>query len=59
MISILLVEDNTVNQFIAVKFLQRWGMEVRVANHGSEALAMIGSKSFQLILMIDKYVFGI
>jgi len=51
MINILLVEDNPINQFVAVKILQRWGMEVMVANNGQEALALIGSRSFQLILM--------
>ena len=51
MINILLVEDNVINQFVAVKMLQRWGIDVKVANHGLEALALIGSKSFQLILM--------
>src|SRR5258706_7948001 len=51
MVNILLVEDNAINQFIAVKFLKLWGMSVRVENHGLEALALVGSKSFHLILM--------
>src|SRR5258705_10421129 len=51
MISILLADDNVVNQFVAVKMLQRWGATVTVANHGQEALDLIGSKTFQLILM--------
>ena len=51
MINILLVEDNPINQLVAVKMLRRWGMEAAVANNGQEALTMIGSQSFQLILM--------
>ena len=51
MINVLLVEDNPINQFVAVKMLQRWGMEVTVANHGQEALGLIGSKPFELVLM--------
>src|SRR6185295_14496947 len=50
-VSILLVEDNKLNQLVAVKILQGWGMYVKVANHGREALALVGSKSFHLILM--------
>jgi CheY-like chemotaxis protein len=51
MVNILLAEDNMVNQFVATKMLQRWGMEVKVANNGQEAIALIASKSFHLILM--------
>ena len=51
MINVLLVEDNPINQFVAVKMLQRWGMEVTVANHGQEALGLVGSKPFELVLM--------
>jgi len=51
MINILLVEDNTINQLIAAKFLKLWGMDVMIANHGREALSMIGSKAFHLVLM--------
>ena len=51
MINVLLVEDNPINQLVAVKMLQRWGMEVTVANHGQEALGIVGSKPFELVLM--------
>ncbi|HMI64525.1 MAG TPA: response regulator [Cyclobacteriaceae bacterium] len=51
MINVLLVEDNPINQLVAVKMLQRWGMEVTVANHGQEALGLVGSKPFELVLM--------
>jgi len=59
MINVLLVEDNPINQFVAVKMLQRWGMEVTVANHGQEALGLVGSKPFELVLMdLDMPVMG-
>lgn len=49
--SLLLVEDNLVNQFIALEFLRNWGLEVDVANNGVEAVAMVKAKAYQLILM--------
>ena len=49
--NLLLVEDNLVNQFIALEFLKNWGLEVEVANNGVEAVRMAKSKNYQLILM--------
>jgi PAS domain S-box-containing protein len=48
---ILLVEDNRVNQALAVKLIQKQGHSVEVANHGREALAMVEKSRFDLILM--------
>lgn len=54
---VLLVEDNPINQFIAEALLEDLGINVTVANHGVEALALInGLKSertpdFAMILM--------
>ena len=50
-VKVLLVEDNRVNQIVASNFLHRWGIEVDFANHGREALEMIQSKAYQLVLM--------
>ncbi len=50
-VKVLLVEDNRVNQIVASNFLHRWGIEVDFANHGKEALEMIQSKAYQLVLM--------
>lgn len=48
---ILLVEDNPTNQLVASKFLKNWGMEVSIANDGEEAVEMIRSQSYDLVLM--------
>lgn len=48
---VLLVEDNVVNVMVASKFLSRWNIDVSVAENGLEALEMVDSDSFDLILM--------
>lgn len=48
---ILLAEDNTVNQTIAVKMLQRCGYYVDVVANGSEAIAALRSAPYDLVLM--------
>jgi CheY-like chemotaxis protein len=48
---ILLVEDDTVSQKIATQLLSRWGIEVTIANDGTEAVELIHRKSFNLVLM--------
>jgi CheY-like chemotaxis protein/HPt (histidine-containing phosphotransfer) domain-containing protein len=50
-IQILLVEDNDVNQMVAINFLQKWGLTATVANNGKEAVALIQSKKYAMILM--------
>lgn len=49
--SVLLVEDNKVNQTVARKLLQKQGCVVTIANDGVEALDKLHSGSFDLILM--------
>ena len=48
---ILLAEDNEVNQLVARKILEKAGLEVKIANNGLEALAMIEEEPFDLVLM--------
>jgi CheY-like chemotaxis protein len=48
---ILLVEDNPVNQRVATALLKKMGHQVRVANHGQEAINLILSDPPDLVLM--------
>jgi signal transduction histidine kinase/CheY-like chemotaxis protein len=49
--NILLVEDNLINQQVALGMLQSQGYSVTVANNGREALAAHAQDAFDLILM--------
>ncbi|MBF0420742.1 MAG: response regulator [Magnetococcales bacterium] len=49
--SVLLVEDNAINQQVATELLQEYGVHVTIANNGKEAVAMAGQEAFELILM--------
>ncbi len=48
---ILLVEDNAVNQKVALRLLGRLGCQATVANNGREAIAAVQAQSFDLVLM--------
>lgn len=48
---VLVVDDDKINQFVINKHLIKWGFEVMIASSGMEALALIESKSFQMVLM--------
>jgi PAS domain S-box-containing protein len=50
-LSILLAEDNAVNQMLAVRLLQKRGHEVTVAATGKEALDALEKHSFDVVLM--------
>jgi PAS domain S-box-containing protein len=50
-VSILLAEDNLVNQKITTRMLEKLGHAVTVASNGREALDAIGRQTFDLILM--------
>jgi len=50
-LSILLAEDNRVNQQLAVKLLEKQGHTVRVAENGRAALGALEAGRFDLILM--------
>jgi CheY-like chemotaxis protein len=49
--SILIAEDNVVNQMLVTALLKARGHVVAVANNGREALSMLEGQSFDLILM--------
>ncbi|PLX47829.1 MAG: hybrid sensor histidine kinase/response regulator [Desulfobulbaceae bacterium] len=50
-LSVLLVEDNLVNQKLAKLLVQRQGCQVAVAADGVEALAMLRDRQFDVVLM--------
>jgi CheY-like chemotaxis protein len=49
--TVLVVEDNAVNQMVAKRTLERMGCTVHVANDGLEALHALDVTSFDLVLM--------
>ena len=49
--TILLVEDNFVNQMLAVTLLEKLGAKVKKAENGSEALDAVRQDHFDLIFM--------
>ena len=49
--SILLVEDNAVNQKLVASILLKRGYQVEVTSNGREALSALARQNFQLVLM--------
>ncbi|MGM0425366.1 MAG: PAS domain S-box protein, partial [Thermodesulfobacteriota bacterium] len=49
--SILLAEDNILNQEVAQNMLEKTGATVTLANNGAEAVQMVAAGSFDLVLM--------
>jgi CheY-like chemotaxis protein/HPt (histidine-containing phosphotransfer) domain-containing protein len=50
-LTILLAEDNKVNQKLALRLLEKMGYAANVANDGVEAVAAVGSAHYDLVLM--------
>jgi len=48
---ILLAEDNKINQLVATKILNKWNIEITIANDGVEAVKHIEEGDFDLVLM--------
>lgn len=48
---ILLVEDNEINQLVAMTALKNWNLEVELANNGVEGLQAFQENEYDLILM--------
>lgn len=49
--SILLVEDNKLNQILATAMLESWGTKVTIASNGQEAIDTLEKEKYDLILM--------
>ncbi|MEW6563624.1 MAG: ATP-binding protein [Pseudomonadota bacterium] len=48
---ILLVEDNRLNQQVAMAFLKKLGTEITLAYHGGEAVELVKNRAFDVVLM--------
>jgi signal transduction histidine kinase/CheY-like chemotaxis protein/HPt (histidine-containing phosphotransfer) domain-containing protein len=48
---ILLVEDNELNQILAVKVFEKWGKEIDIAENGKVAIGKIENNDYDVILM--------
>ncbi|MBU5615307.1 PAS domain-containing hybrid sensor histidine kinase/response regulator [Geomonas azotofigens] len=48
---VLLVEDNPFNQKVALALLERGGLQVTVAGDGDEAVELVRTRDFDLVLM--------
>ncbi len=49
--SVLLVEDNHINQEVAMELLEGYGLRVTIANNGKEAVAAVQGGAFELVFM--------
>jgi two-component system, sensor histidine kinase and response regulator len=49
--SVLLVEDNPINQGVAKAMLRKLGLQMRLANNGAEAVELVREHAFDLVLM--------
>ncbi|RZK98493.1 MAG: response regulator [Methylobacterium sp.] len=50
-LTILLAEDNVINQRVAGKMLERFGYRVRIVGDGRQAVELLGVESFDVVLM--------
>lgn len=50
-LNVLLVEDVAINQRLMVKVLNSWGFDFKIASNGKEALDLIESNVFDIVLM--------
>ena len=50
-LNILLAEDSVVNQKVAIGLLEKHGHRITVANNGREAVSLVQSQRFDLVLM--------
>jgi signal transduction histidine kinase len=50
-LSILIAEDNLINQMVAKKIIQNWGAQVSIANNGQEALTIAINTHIDVVLM--------
>jgi signal transduction histidine kinase/ActR/RegA family two-component response regulator/HPt (histidine-containing phosphotransfer) domain-containing protein len=49
--SVLLVEDNKINQLVAQRMLENWGLKVTLAEDGQNAIDVLSEHTFDAVLM--------
>jgi CheY-like chemotaxis protein len=49
--TILVVEDNQLNQLVMRKFLEKWGVQFVITDNGLKAYNLVKEKDFDIILM--------
>ena len=49
--SLLLVEDNKINQYVALSILKKFGLDADVAENGVQALEMLRKKEYDVVFM--------
>ena len=49
--ALLLVEDNKVNQYVALSILKKFGLKADIAENGIQALEMLRQKEYDLVFM--------
>ena len=54
-LTVLVVDDNLINQVITIKTLEKFGVKAMPCHSGSEAIELVASNSFDLVLM-DLYM---
>lgn len=50
-IKVLYAEDNSYNQFIGKAILEKWNVDIHLANNGKEAIEMLKNDDFDIVLM--------
>lgn len=50
-ISLLMVDDNLINQELVIEMSRSKGIQVDIAHNGKEAISMIGNKEYSVVLM--------
>ncbi|MCC6683710.1 MAG: response regulator [Bacteroidia bacterium] len=48
---VLMAEDNMVNQKLAIQLFKKWGVNLKMASNGKEALRMIQDQEYDIVLM--------
>jgi len=48
---VLMAEDNLVNQKLAIQLFKKWGVNLKMASNGKEALQMIQEQEYDIVLM--------